>query len=188
VLHLMELCEEDPDHAMAVAAIARSLFASLAAPLDLPPESLELLEAAALLANVGLFISHSRHHLHSYYVIRNAECLTGFTDNEVEMIAQIARYHRRSAPSVERHPEFAALAPERQRVVRSLAAILRVAIGLDRSHAGNVAGVEVALGDTVEIRVRPTDGAEADLEIWSAQQRSGLLAEVVGRPVRVGPA
>lgn len=188
VLHLMELCEEDPDHAMAVAAIARSLFVSLAAPLELPPESAELLEAAALLANVGLFISHSRHHLHSYYVIRNAECLTGFTDNEVEMIAQIARYHRRSTPSVERHPEFAALSRERQGVVRSLAAILRVAIGLDRSHAGNVAGVEVSLGDTVEIRVRPTDGVDIDLEIWSAQQRSGLLAEVLGRPVRVGPA
>ena len=92
----------------------------------------------ALLANVGLFISHSQHHLHSYYVIRNTERLTGLTDDEIEIIAQIARYHRKSAPKP-RHAEFARLRPSDQRVVRALAGILRVAIGLDRSHARRVA-------------------------------------------------
>lgn len=190
VLHLMELCEEDPDHAMTVARLAGQLFACLAPSLELPDEAAELLEAAALLANVGLFISHSRHHLHSYYVIRNAECLTGFTDNEIELIAQIARYHRRSAPSVERHSEFASLSPERQDLVRALAGLLRVAIGLDRSHAGNVESLEVsdADGDAVEILVHAAEGADPSLEIWSAQHRVGLLADVLGRPIRIVPA
>ena len=93
----------------------------------------EFLEAAALLANVGLVISHDRHHLHSYYVIRNAEQLTGFTEREVELIAQVARYHRKSAPKA-KHAAFAALAPDDQRVVQVLAGILRIAVALDRTH------------------------------------------------------
>src|SRR6478609_3058618 len=91
----------------------------------------ELLEAAALLANSGLFISHSRHHKHSYYVIRNTEHLMGFTDREIELIALTARYHRKSVPSEDKHPEFAVLTDEDRLLVRRLAALLRVAIGMD---------------------------------------------------------
>ena len=91
----------------------------------------------ALLANVGLFISHTKHHLHTYYVIRNSEQLTGFTDREIEIIAQVARYHRKSPPKPE-HEAFARLWPDDQRLVRSLAALLRVAIGLDRSYERRV--------------------------------------------------
>ena len=87
---------------------------------------------------MGLFISHSQHHLHSYYVIRNTEVLTGLTDDEIEIIALLARYHRKSSPKA-RHPEFARLSPDDQRLVRALAGILRVAIGLDRSHDRRVA-------------------------------------------------
>ena len=105
----------------------------------LPTEAREYLEAGALLANVGLVISHSKHHLHSYYVIRNSE-LTGLTDTEIEIIAQIARYHRKSAPKAS-HAEFGRLSPDDQRLVKTLAGILRVAIGLDRSHDGRVRSV-----------------------------------------------
>ena len=100
----------------------------------------EYLEAAALLANVGLFISHTKHHLHTYYVIRNSEHLTGFTDREIEIIAQVARYHRKSPPKPE-HEAFSRLWPDDQRLVRALAALLRVAIGLDRSYERRVATV-----------------------------------------------
>ena len=92
----------------------------------------EYLEAGALLANVGLVVAHSKHHLHAYYVIRNSE-LAGLTDLEIEIIAQIARYHRKSEPKAS-HAEFAALDAGDQALVRTLAGILRVAIGLDRSH------------------------------------------------------
>ena len=68
---------------------------------DLGDDARELLEAAALLANVGLFVSHGKHHKHSYYVIRNSDHLTGFTDHEIELIALVARYHRKSAPEAQ---------------------------------------------------------------------------------------
>ena len=95
-----------------------------------------------MLANVGLVVAHSQHHLHAYYVIRNSE-LAGLTDNEIEVIAQIARYHRKSEPK-QSHEAFAALSASDQRLVRSLAGVLRVAIGLDRRHDGRVAAVDAA--------------------------------------------
>ena len=95
---LAELCDEEPEHSAHVARLALELFDATAQLHGLDDGCREYLEAAALLANVGLFISHSQHHLHSYYVIRNSERLTGFTDTEIEIIAQIARYHRKSAP------------------------------------------------------------------------------------------
>ena len=109
VYHLMELCDDDPDHSMQVARLALQLHDALGARLGLGDTERELLEAGALLANAGLFISHSGHHKHSYYVIRNSEHLMGFTDREIELIAQVARYHRKGRPA-EKHAEFAALA------------------------------------------------------------------------------
>ena len=126
-------------HSAHVAALALQLFDATESVHGLPTEAREYLEAAALLANVGLVIAHSKHHLHSYYVIRNSE-LTGLTDNEIEIIAQIARYHRKSAPKAG-HAEFARLSADDQRLVKTLAGILRVAIGLDRSHDGRVRAV-----------------------------------------------
>ena len=75
-----------------------------------------------MLANVGLFIAHSKHHLHSYYVIRNAEHLAGFTDHEIELIALVARYHRKSAPKPSHEEVFTRLSRQDQRAVRTLAA------------------------------------------------------------------
>lgn len=186
VYHLVELCDDDPAHSVQVARLALALHDALGERLGLGDSERELLEAAALLANVGLFISHSRHHKHSYYVIRNTEHLMGFTDHEIELIAQIARYHRKGTPSESKHPEFAALSREDQRTVRALSALLRVAIGLDRNHDGAVAGVEVdASSDPVVITLAGADDAELSLEGYSAQDRSGPLASLLGAAVEV---
>ncbi|HEY8093454.1 MAG TPA: Ppx/GppA phosphatase family protein [Acidimicrobiales bacterium] len=192
VLHLAEVCDEDPEHSAHVARLALELFDGLTA---LPPlkglEGLgeparEYLEAGALLANVGLFISHSRHHLHSYYVIRNSELLTGLTDDEIEIIALLARYHRKSGPRP-RHPEFARLSEADQHLVSALAGILRIAIGLDRSHDHRVAGTRCRLdGETVVIELIPAGDAELELEQFAADQRRDLLEEVLARPVIIG--
>src|SRR5690606_20524482 len=104
VLHLQRRCNGDPEHAAHVAALALQLFDALAGELELSAPDRELLEAAALLCNVGLFVSHAQHHKHSYYVIRNSEHLLGFTEREIELIALVARYHRKSAPKAD-HPE-----------------------------------------------------------------------------------
>jgi exopolyphosphatase/guanosine-5'-triphosphate,3'-diphosphate pyrophosphatase len=185
VLHLAELTDDDPEHSERSAHLALELFDQLAPWHGLDDAPREYLEAAALLCNVGLFISHAGHHKHSYYVIRNSEHLTGFTDGEIELIAQVARYHRKSAPKP-KHEAFAALDEHDQAIVRTLAGILRVAIGLDRAHRGTVGALHVREdGDTVLIEVEPTEGADTTVEVWSADERKGLLAEVLDRPVEL---
>ena len=186
VLDLMGSCDEDPAHSSHVAHLALQLFDETAARHGLGASARALLEAGALLANVGLVISHTRHHKHSYYLIRNSDRLVGFTDDEIEVVAQIARYHRKSGPK-EAHPEWAALDPADRAMVRVGAAVLRVAIGLDRSHARSVASVELAdRGDAVQVVARPfTANRDTSLEHYAANDRSGLLADVLGVPVTV---
>ncbi len=181
---LAERCDDDLTHSAHVAALALQLFDATEAVHGLPAEAREYLEAGALLANVGLVIAHSKHHLHSYYVIRNSE-LTGLTDNEIEIIAQIARYHRKSAPKAG-HTEFGRLSVDDQLLVKTLAGILRVAIGLDRSHDGRVRSV-VAHGakDRLMIEAESKAGKEISLELYTANERANLLEEVLGRRVGV---
>jgi exopolyphosphatase/guanosine-5'-triphosphate,3'-diphosphate pyrophosphatase len=189
VFHLMELCDDDPDHSLQVSRLALQLHDALGARLGLGDREREMLEAAALLANVGLFISHSGHHKHSYYVIRNSEHLMGFTDREIEVIAQVARYHRKSPPSADKHPDFAALTEADRRVVRCLAGLLRACIGMDRNHDGAVQHLNVKdEGDVVTIEMVAANGADLSLECYTAAERIGLLAELLDADVRVTPA
>jgi exopolyphosphatase / guanosine-5'-triphosphate,3'-diphosphate pyrophosphatase len=186
VLRLARQMDEDPDHSAQVTRLALELFDATAPRHRLGDDSREVLEAAALLANVGLFVSHAGHHKHSYYVIRNSELLTGFTDREIELIAQVARYHRKSAPR-RKHPEFAALDPDDQQRVRVLAGILRIAVGLDRNHARRVAsvGCREGHGGILTIEVTPAPGEDVSLELYSANSRADLLAEALASPVEV---
>ena len=194
VVRLAEQMDEDPAHSAHVARLALDLFDATTGLHGLGDDSREVLEAGALLANVGLFLSHAGHHKHSYYVIRNSELLSGFTDREIELIAQVARYHRKSVPR-QKHPEFAALDPADQYRVRALAGLLRVAVGLDRNHAGRVRRVSCrAVGDAdpgradsgaLLVEVEPQPGADVSLELHAANQRTDLLAQVLGRAVEV---
>jgi len=185
VVHLANLMDEDREHGDQVARLALELFDLTADMHGAGDIERELLEAAALLCNVGLFVSHSGHHKHSYYVIRNTDHLAGFTDNEIELIAQVARYHRKSPPKPT-HREFAALTDNQQRTVRVLAGVLRVAIGLDRSHVGVVERLGLRREKrTVVLEVEPRLGADVDLEVYSATQRRSLLEQVIGADLRV---
>lgn len=184
VRHLAAQCDPEPEHSAHVAALALELFDRTSHLHGLDDSCRDYLEAGALLANVGLVISHTKHHLHSYYVIRNSDRLTGFTDGEIEVIAQIARYHRKSAPKAT-HPEFAALGKEDQQVVRTLAAILRIAIGLDRRHEARVRGIDVIdRGRELHLVIRPApEAADVELERYAADTRKALFEEVFDRSV-----
>ena len=186
VLHVASLTPGEKAHSERVADLALQLFEGTRDLHRLGEEHEELLEAAGLLCNVGLAISHDRHHLHSYYVIRNTDLLTGFTDHEVELIALVARYHRKSTPKA-RHPEFARLDPDDQQAVRVLAGLLRVAVGLDRTREGVVRQVRVEVdGRRGPVRVLVETGdADADLELYSAASRKDLLEDALGRAVEL---
>ena len=184
VRHLADLCPDERAHGQQVARLSLELHDGCEALGLLEGSAREYLEAGALLANVGLVISHGGHHLHSYYVIRNSERLTGFTDHEVELIAQIARYHRKSAPKAS-HPAFAHLRAADQRAVRTMAGIVKVAAALDRTYAGRVRSLSCARdGKALVVRV-DAGGEDVDLELYTAEARKGLLEEALGTEVRI---
>ncbi len=173
-------CGYREEHAEQVAQLSLSLFDQTRELHKLGDEERALLQAAALLHDVGTFVSYNRHHKHSYYLIYHAD-LPGFTDRERELIATIARYHRRSPPK-DRHELFQVLAPDERVVVRRLGALLRVADGLDRGHRRNVRSLKVVRGRRgLVIEVHAEDGGE--LEVWASQQKADLLVEVAGGPV-----
>ncbi len=182
IQQLAERCDDDPAHSIHVARLAVELFDTLAPLHGFDETARDYLEAGAFLANVGLVVAHSKHHLHAYYVIRNSE-LAGLTDAEIEVIAQIARYHRKSEPKAS-HAEFAALSPADRELVRGLAAILRVAIGLDRSHRRRVRTVRAEIRPKRVILLAEAEpGADINLELYAANERKDLLEQVLGRSV-----
>ena len=187
VQHLAALTPDEKPHCERIAALALELFEETQHLHGLPDECQEWLEAGALLCNVGLVISHDRHHLHSYYVIRNTELLTGFTDHEIELIALVARYHRKSAPRA-RHPEYARLGEDDQYMVRVLGGLLRIAAGLDRTRSKAVTGIRAKGGENgapLRLVVETEAGADAELELYSARSRQDLLAEALGVEVHI---
>lgn len=189
VERMAEQFHEDPAHIGRATALALQLFDGLLPLHGLRQVERDFLEAAGLLHNVGLFISHAAHHKHSYYVIRNSDQLAGFTDREIEIIAQVARYHRKSQPKPS-HSEFQSLRSADQDLVRLLAGILRVGIALDRTRRSVVDRIDVtapdpASDDPVLVHVCCDDEADISLELYTAHQRTGLLERALGRPVEL---
>ncbi len=169
----------DRPHAEHVAQLAMRLFDQLRGAHGLGDEERNLLEAAAIVHAVGRAVNVAAMHKHSYYIIKNAE-LTGFTQDEIAVIANVARYHRRGEPNP-RHENFAPLAAAQREVVRWLAAILRVADGLDRHADGRVRDVAARDGDALTLTLDAD--RDADLAVWSSQRKAGLLERMIGKPV-----
>src|SRR5207249_3281562 len=133
VFELAERCNYFPEHSQQVARLAVMLFDQTRAIHGLTDREREWLEYAAILHDIGVHISYDSHHKHSYYLVKNGD-LRGFEPDEIEAIALIARYHRQTPPK-RKHDGFGDLRRPMRRKVRALAAILRVAESLDRSHA-----------------------------------------------------
>ena len=185
VTRMAAMFHEDLTHIERATDLALQLFDGLRAEHGLGDADRDLLEAAGLLHNVGLFVSHAAHHKHSYYVIRNTDQLDGFTDREIELIAQIARYHRKSQPKSS-HDEFTALAEDDRRRVRVLAGILRVGIALDRSRRGASERIEVRRrDDAVVIEVQHVADLDMSLERYATDERLALLESALERPIRL---
>lgn len=175
--------DQDVAHAEHSTNLALELFDETRSVHGLGEAEREVLEAAGLLHNIGRFVAHAAHHQHSYYLIRHSEQLAGFTENELELIAQVARYHRKSAPR-KSHPSFAGLDRADQRRVRLLAGMLRVGIALDRTYRRAVRHVTAATDDR-GLRIEVHTAADAELELFTARDRGGLLADALDRPVRL---
>ena len=181
VFELAERCSYAREHSRQVARLALDLFDQTQTAHRLDGRAREWLEYAALLHDIGIHISHARHHKHSYYLVKNG-ALRGFEPQEVEIMALAARYHRRGRPK-RSHEGYGQLGAAARRTVRTLGAILRVAENLDRSQQQSVASLTVVPGpQDYLVRLKP-DG-DTELELWAAQRSVAPLAKALRRVIR----
>ena len=184
-LELAERCNYYAEHAQQVIRVALALFDQSRAVHGLTDREREWLEYAALLHDIGGLISYARHHRHSYYLIKNGD-LRGFHPDEIEVIALVARYHRRGVPK-RSHDEYANLSSSLRKTVRTLSSILRVAESLDRSHAQAITGLELRdRGDDVLLLVHTA--SDAELEVWATNRHLQPFEKLLGKPVRLESA
>lgn len=139
----------------------------------------EYLWSATILHNSGLYISHSAHHKHSYYLIRNAELL-GFSEIEIELIAQIARYHRKNKPK-RKHETYAFLSDNHRKMIKQLSAILRLAIALDRRQIGAIKSLECRYDNEyrqLHLHLTPTQpNDDCVLELWNLDYKKPIFEQ-----------
>jgi exopolyphosphatase / guanosine-5'-triphosphate,3'-diphosphate pyrophosphatase len=184
VIKIAQKYHVDLDYSQRVAKFALSIFDQLKGKLHSWSEAeRELLWSAAILHNSGVYISHSSHHKHSYYLIRNAELL-GFTELELELIANIARYHRRSKPKKKHEAYYKLPHKQHQLMVRQLSAILRLAVALDRRNKGAIAQVNCQydyLHRSLSFQIKPTEiGDQCSLELWNLSYKKQVFEEEFG--------
>jgi exopolyphosphatase / guanosine-5'-triphosphate,3'-diphosphate pyrophosphatase len=168
------------EHGHKVAELAHKLFDSLQPLHGLPPNNGKLLQAAAYLHDVGHFVSESRHHKHSYYLVANSD-LPGFTNREREFIATLCRYHRRAMPTGD-HDTVELLNTAERRALNLLIPLLRIADNLDRSHDGRVETLDCVLRDG-QVLVKLASRTDVDLEQWAAEKGAEVFRQVYGRDI-----
>ena len=180
-----ERCQSDRRHVEQVRYLALQLYDQLGKTLGCQPSDRILLEAAGLLHDVGQLVSYRKHHKHSFQLIMHAERL-GLSARDRLLVALISRYHRQTPPR-RKHPEFAALSPADQALVKRLSALLRVADGLDRGHTAPVESLASQFtSDALTIRLTPREpGADLGLECWGGSRKADLLAKLLERDVVV---
>lgn len=184
VRHLAESCRYDKLHCKHIAKLSVDFFVQLKNLHKLGDECKEYLFAAAMLHDVGYHISHTNHHQHSFYIIKNSELL-GFNENEISIIAHTARYHRKSHPK-SRHEDFNLLSPATQEVVKKLSAMLRVVDAFDRTHKQLIKSIKADVNkNSVDLIVKCHNGVVPEIELWNLQRRKGLFEEVFSKKIIV---
>ena len=178
---------EDWPHARQVQRLADDLFSATYPLHKLDEKARRLLARAAFLHNSGMLIEVSRHHKHSYRLIKEAP-LPDFTQEERHEIACIARYHRRALPSIA-HEEYAMLGQHARKRVSELAALLRIADAMDFEHDGRVQHLYVQ-DDlctkktwTIKLLARPL--ADLDVELEHAHEKADLFEKTFKRKLRL---
>ena len=186
--HFARKAHSNERHCEQVAGLALQIFDGVKNRYGLPVSIRDLLHAAAILHDIGYLISHSKHHKHAYHLIMHGD-LPGFTPHEVELIANVVRYHRRAFPK-KRHENLAYLAGPERRLIARLSGILRIADGLDRTHSQSVTGLKVR---ALRGRLRMSLEAKTfpEIECADAERKADLFrrafstdVELVWQPVR----
>lgn len=165
-------CRSNERHCEHVATLALQIFDGIKARYQLPASGRDVLQAAALLHDIGYLISHSKHHKHAYHLIMHGDLPT-FAPQEVEMIANVARYHRRAFPK-RTHPNLAGMSRDERRLIAQLSGILRIADGLDRTHSSSVSGIKTrVVGGRLRMEIEAISAP--DVERADAERKSDLF-------------
>lgn len=179
---LAERYDYEVGHSHQDARLALCIFDLTTSLHDLGDEYRDLLHYAAILHDIGYWYDYENHHKHAFRMIMEAD-LPALTPREKLIVANVARYHRSARPKL-KHKGFAALDPDDREIVTRLAAILRLADGLDRSHTNAVEDLDCWIhGDAVVFTVYPPEGN--DLERWAGGKKSRFFAEVFGVTVMI---
>lgn len=169
-------------HTRQVARLALALFDQTRSIHRSDDRAREWLEYGAILHDVGQLISYAAHHKHSYYLVKNGD-LRGFGPEEIEIIALLTRYHRRTKPK-KSLAGYAGLRGPLRKAVRALSSMIRIAESLDRSRTQGVADLEVvAQGDDLVLRLTTRDDVE--LEVWAATRHLKSLERALGHSIRI---
>lgn len=181
-LEFARSCHFDEEHSLQVANLSLKIFDAVAPAFGLGAGERRLLEAAAILHDAGYLISYESHHKHSYLLIRHAD-LFGFTPREKELIANIARYHRKSLPK-RSHQPFQRLSSTDRLLVERLGGILRLSDGLDRRRTSHLMTIDCALsGPEVTIRVR--DSEDISVELFGGKTKGDLFERAFAKKLRL---
>lgn len=185
VLQLARACQFDEKHARIVQALAFELFDSArkAKLHDYGPEERDLLGHAALLHDIGVFLSYDNHHEHTWYLVRNADLL-GFDQVEVAQIAALAYFHRRSFPE-RGHPKLKGLGKGDRQAVERLSVLLRIAESLDRSRSAAVSHARLRAEGSKKLFLELRARRDCHLELWSAESHGEAVKQAFGRKLKV---
>jgi exopolyphosphatase/guanosine-5'-triphosphate,3'-diphosphate pyrophosphatase len=182
VFELLRKCHWAQAHSTHVSQFAVQLFDEFKEELKLKDSDRELLEFASLMHDIGYYISYRKHHKHALYLIRYSDLL-GFKEDEINIMAHVARYHRKSVPK-KKHKLYKKLNKKSRIRIKKLSAILRVADGLDRSHYQNVQNLEIDNTKEV-INLLLTTQSDPELEIWGTLRKGELLEKLTGKKLKV---
>ena len=176
---LDQVCQKylyDAPHAQHVSQLALNLFYQLHDLHQLSEKYSGILHAAAMLHDIGLFVAHPKHHKHSYYLIKSSG-MSSFNKLDLDLVASIARYHRKAHPS-QKHLAFSQLTPDNQQVVRKLSALLRVADALDYKHEQRVKVVNCSVRKSKTLTLAASSPVNLKDEMEWALEKGELIQEV----------
>jgi exopolyphosphatase/guanosine-5'-triphosphate,3'-diphosphate pyrophosphatase len=166
----------DRAHTQHVSQLALNLFYQLHDLHQLPEKYASVLHAAATLHDIGLFVAYPKHHKHSYYLIKSSG-MNSFSKIDLDLIANVARYHRKAHPS-QKHLAFSQLNADQQQIVRKLSAILRVADALDFTHDQTVEAATCAHKKSRHLVIAASSQISLKNHLQRASEKARLMQEV----------
>lgn len=180
IMQLGLTCNFDEEHAHIVTRLALELFDSIQTLeiYEFKEGERELLEYGSTLHDIGMFLSYDTHQAHAYHLIRESN-LPGFQPEEIEIIANLAYFHRKNTPK-KKHPNLTELSKNAVKSIKVLSTLLRIAEGLDRSHAGIVSHIRLYIASADSLVLEIHARRECQLEIWEVEKQTKYFKKIFG--------